>query len=223
MCNRAILKLAARCRRCDGLTDVMLFTTGLETLHGEPSALEEGRRLEDATEILRKAEAAVAAAADVISLSLPHTGAQEELHDRQFVLQAEAQRLTDALDEQQRQVLVLQEEHAPLDVGEAPHVRRETQDHKDSSCAPPTTAVICIGSFKLIRHHDTSTSHTGFISMQQLQLEVQHKMCQCFPSMAGFLRSAQLVIEAKGQKITVSTQRLQPRAVSLAAIAAILA
>ena len=158
---------------------------------------------EDISEMMQKAEATVTAAAEVVWFSLLKTSFQEDILSRQLALKYEAQRLTDAFEEQQRQICRLQRKYRASESEKVLCGQDEMQEKKTSSSPPPSTAIFCIGSFKLIRHQNTVASEKAFISMQQLQHEVQQRMCDCFSNLAGTIRSAQVVFEAKRQKILV--------------------
>lgn len=161
-------------------------------------------RFEDTAEMHRKAQATVEAAADLVSLSLPNDASEKGGHSRQCALKAEAERLTEAFEEQQRQRL------SP-GIHKIPSERQKTiQDESDekenngnSSCPPGSSAAICIGPFKLFRKQGPATCQKRFISMEKLQQEVQKRMCNCFRDMAAIIRTSQVIFEARGIKILV--------------------
>lgn len=157
--------------------------------------------------MLRKAEAAVEAAADVLSLISAQPEAQENLQERELVIHEEVQRITEVFEEQQRQLLDLQEREAVFSTKKAKAVYQENPEKGNFHCSAPDKATIFLGPFKVFRQQGVTPTRKEFISLAQLQLEIQQKMCEYFTSMSGIIRDAQLVLEGKGKKISVRMLR----------------
>ncbi|CDJ33412.1 LOW QUALITY PROTEIN: uncharacterized protein EMH_0053790 [Eimeria mitis] len=122
---------------------------------------------------------------------------------RQLSLKAEAERLTEAFKEQQRQRLSPKKYKITSEREKASSDDADGQDNTSTSSNPSgSSAVICIGPFKLLRKQDSATGQKKFISMEKLQQEVQKRMCDCFNDMAAIIRCSQIIFEAKGIKIS---------------------
>ncbi|CDI74775.1 hypothetical protein, conserved [Eimeria praecox] len=98
-------KVKRQRERRRGVAHLFVTPADFEALGPDPYSFQEEMRFEDAAEMHRKAQATVEAAADLVSLSLLHDGSEKDGHTRQLALKAEAERLTEAFEEQQRQRL----------------------------------------------------------------------------------------------------------------------
>lgn len=196
-----------------------MFVLGFERHPNEQPFPETVIRFENEAEMLQQAEATLAAAVDIISLSLPQTPAQEELRNRYLTLTAEARRITAALEQEQWHLSNLQEEardetktndNIKQNADAQQQMVQEKEKDKDPAFTnieknshAAVTATICIGAFKLLRPKGPGLLNKKFITMETLQQEVCEKLCDYFKNMKKRLRPAQIVIEARGQKLSV--------------------
>ncbi|KAL8446697.1 hypothetical protein Emag_004645 [Eimeria magna] len=177
-----------------------LLNTGFNQSPRNDETFKGSNNSKDSAEMLQKAQAAVTAAVDVFSLSLPETAAQEDLRNREGVLETETQRIIDAFEEEHQQLARLQE-MAGFGIKKWT-LSEEMPKREDLSTSTFKSAALCLGSFKILRPGKEISSNKELISMEQLLLEVQHRLCKCFSVFADAIRNTQITIEVKGKKIS---------------------
>lgn len=176
-------------------------SNNFEEIGPEPYSFRDALRFEDTAEMHQKAQATVEAAADLVALSLP-TVSEQDGRGRQLALKAEAARLTEAFEEQQRQLLSPGRYKIASARGRVLPGGAEGQNNSSSFCQPGSFPAICIGPFKLYRNRDSAARQKEFISMEKLQQKVQQRMCDCFTDMAAVIRTSQVIFEAKGTRLS---------------------
>ncbi|KAL8439779.1 hypothetical protein Efla_002681 [Eimeria flavescens] len=179
----------------------VLFVAGLEQGASEvaqikPSSL----AFEDEAEMPGKAHATVVAASDLVQLHLRRTPAQEALDYQQAALQAEAESLARALEEEQKQLACVQERLALF------HGMKQNEEAVGTQCcsspSPANAAAICLGAFKVFRAAHATDAQKELVSLEQLLSEVQQKLCKYFSGLVESIRNMQIVIEVKGKKVS---------------------
>lgn len=183
--------------------DFCAFSAGFETLNLALPSSQEAVQFDDAAELLQKAQATVKAAADLVQLSLPSDYVRRERLNRGQTLKSEAKRLTEAFEEQHRHLWSARKNKLASAADKECTNVENTQGDNELGSSAACSAMICIGPFKVIRNQIVPGLSKSFIDMEELQKEVQRRMCNCFSNMAGIIRSSQVAFEAKGQKIMV--------------------
>lgn len=183
--------------------DFCAFSVGFETFDLALTSSQEAVQFEDVAELQQKAQATVKAAADLVQLGLPSDYLRRERLSRGQTLKSEAKRLTEAFEEQHRHLWSPRKNELTSAADKECTNVEKTQGDNELGSSPACSALICIGPFKVIRNQIVPGLSKSFINMEELQKEVQRRMCNCFSNMAGIIRSSQVALEAKGQKIMV--------------------